>query len=300
MRILLQFPEGLKRLALEEAGRLERKGNEVFISSSPCFGACDIALDEARAIRAKKIIHWGHSDFGVKAGIPVEYVEYPIPVDLKRVLPKVLLKLREFGRVGLVTTVQHIPQLKDLRRELQKHGKTVLVSKGTRTKYPGQILGCDVGAAKSIDDRVDCFLYLGGGFFHPLMDVESPVLKADPFSGEVKWMDDGIRQARRRRKGAMAALISAKNVGILISTKTGQKDIRCSLAVKRRLERTDKRCVLLVSNFVDFASLTNFGKLDCYVNTACPRLSDDYELAGKRIINYRDAMIVAKILEGKR
>ena len=47
MRILLQFPEGLKQEALSHAKKLEKEGNEVFISASPTFGACDLALDEA-------------------------------------------------------------------------------------------------------------------------------------------------------------------------------------------------------------------------------------------------------------
>ena len=39
MRILLQFPEGLKQKALGHAKALELEGNEVFISASPTYGA---------------------------------------------------------------------------------------------------------------------------------------------------------------------------------------------------------------------------------------------------------------------
>ena len=63
MRVLLQFPEGLKRLALEYAQKYEAQGHEVFVSSSSCYGACDLALDEAKKIGAKKIVHFGHSKF---------------------------------------------------------------------------------------------------------------------------------------------------------------------------------------------------------------------------------------------
>ena len=64
MKILLQFPEGLKQKAVEIAKKYEKKGDVVFLSAAPCYGACDLALDEARAIGAKKIIHFGHSPFG--------------------------------------------------------------------------------------------------------------------------------------------------------------------------------------------------------------------------------------------
>ena len=63
MRILIQFPEGLKQKALEYAQSLEKEGNEVFISASPNFGACDLALDEARNLKADKLIHYGHAEF---------------------------------------------------------------------------------------------------------------------------------------------------------------------------------------------------------------------------------------------
>jgi 2-(3-amino-3-carboxypropyl)histidine synthase len=75
MRILLQFPEGLKQQALSHAKRLESEGNEVFVSASPTFGACDLALDEARAINADKLVHFGHCEFQ-KVDFNVEYVAY--------------------------------------------------------------------------------------------------------------------------------------------------------------------------------------------------------------------------------
>ena len=51
MKILLQFPEGLKQHALKYAEKLEKEGDSVFISCSPTYGACDIAIDEAKAIK---------------------------------------------------------------------------------------------------------------------------------------------------------------------------------------------------------------------------------------------------------
>ncbi|MBI4399825.1 diphthamide synthesis protein, partial [Candidatus Micrarchaeota archaeon] len=70
MRVLLQFPEGLKSKALKIAKKYEKKGYEVFISSSPCYGACDIAIEEAKACKADKILHFGHAEF--------TKIDYPI------------------------------------------------------------------------------------------------------------------------------------------------------------------------------------------------------------------------------
>ena len=81
MRILLQFPEGLKQKALEHAKRLEKGGDEVFISASPTFGACDLAIDEAKNIKADKLVHFGHGEFH-KADFNVEYVPYEMTASL--------------------------------------------------------------------------------------------------------------------------------------------------------------------------------------------------------------------------
>ncbi|MFH1470893.1 MAG: diphthamide biosynthesis enzyme Dph2 [Candidatus Micrarchaeota archaeon] len=299
MRILLQFPEGLKKLAFEEAGKLEREGHEVFVSSAECFGACDLALEEARAIGAKKIIHWGHSDFGVKTRIPVEYREYSIGVEMESIIKKALPELSKFQKIGIITTVQHIPQLHGIKTELEQAGKIVFIGKGNRAKYAGQVLGCDFGAAKQIESDSDCILYFGGGLFHAMVEVHKPVLRVDPFSGQIEWMDEKIENARKSRRGAMNALILAKNVGILVSTKPGQKDARAAIKVKNVLDGFGKRCLVLVADKVNFETLRNFGSFDCYVNTACPRISDDFGLAGKPVINFHDAMLVAKMLVKK-
>ena len=81
MRILLQFPEGLKQKALEHAKRLEKGGDEVFISASPTFGACDLAIDEAKNIKADKLIHFGHGEFH-NVDFNVEYVPYEMTASL--------------------------------------------------------------------------------------------------------------------------------------------------------------------------------------------------------------------------
>jgi 2-(3-amino-3-carboxypropyl)histidine synthase len=296
MRILLQFPEGLKKLALDEAKNLEGEGHEVFISASQCFGACDLALDEARAIGAERIIHWGHSDFGVRSRIPVEYREYRLTVDVKSVISTALPKLIGYERIGVLTTVQHLDQLDELKSLLREAGKKVFIGRGTRARYPGQVLGCDSGAAEEVEGKVDCYLYFGGGLFHPKFETRRRVLRADPFSGKAEWMDRQMGLARKRRKAGMNALVAAKSVGILVSTKPGQKSVANALRVSRELEKCGKRCPLLVSNTFDFGALRNFRGIDCYVNSACPRLSEDSEAAGKPIINLQDAISVARML----
>src|SRR5271170_2699404 len=109
MRILLQFPEGLKQEALRHAKKLEAEGHEVVISASPTFGACDLALDEARNIKAEKLVHFGHAEFH-HVDFNVEYISYEVDADLS-ILLKSLEKLEKFKTIGIMTTIQHIHQL---------------------------------------------------------------------------------------------------------------------------------------------------------------------------------------------
>jgi len=295
MRLLLQFPEGLKKLALEKAKEYEKQGHEVFISSAQCFGACDIALEEARAVKADKIIHFGHAEF-MKVPFPVEYVEYPLDVEYEGVMKKALGELGKYEKIGLITTVQHVHQLPELRAFLEKAGKKVFIGKGALAKHEGQVLGCDTLAASSIAKDVDCFLYFGGGQFHPLgVEAGKPVLIADPFSNSVKWLD--AKSAEKRTKGLLTRAVDAKRFGILVSTKIGQNNLKGAEEAKRKIEASGREAEILVSNFIDFDALENFQSFDAYVNTACPRMRDDFERAKKPVLNLGDLALLLRLIE---
>jgi len=301
MRVLLQLPEGLKGKALKLAEKLEREGKEVVISCSPCYGGCDIALEEARKCKADRIIQYGHSPFPIKSRIPIEFVEYRTPVKFKRVIKKALKELRGFKKIGLVTTVQHIGQLGEIKGFLERNGKKVFVGRhGKRAKYNGQILGCDVGSVRSIEKKVDCFLFFGGGLFHAVggaVATEKPFLAVDPFMRNLKWMEEGRRKEMGRRKGALLAALTAKNFGIICSTKPGQFNLKTARKLKGMLKRNGRNAEILICNEVNYESLNNFLEIDCFVNTACPRIAEDYERVRKPILGVEE---VEKIIKIKR
>jgi 2-(3-amino-3-carboxypropyl)histidine synthase len=309
LRILLQFPEGLKEKACEIAEKLEAEGNEVFISAAPCFGACDIALAEAEACRADKIIHYGHAEFplGKKAKIPVEYVEFRSDVDLKPVVLKALEdpEFRKCAKVGLITTVQHVGKLGEVKALLEENGKTVLIGKhGPKAKYDGQVLGCDATAAVNVDGKVDCILYVGGGLFHPIGAARActkKVLSADPFLGKIMWLDEEKRRYEKRRRGALAAAVSAQRFGIIVSVKPGQENLRAAVGLKKAFERIGRKAEILLTDIVNPESLANFRCFDAYVNTACPRIViDDYMRFEKPILNFDDALELVEELKKSR
>ena len=286
MKILLQFPEGLKQKALEEADRLQKEGHQVFISSSPCYGACDLCLDEARALKADKIIHFGHSEYlHGKQEIPVEYVEWKVDVPIEN-LSAALPHLKGMEKIALVTTVQHIHQFPKMKEFFEKNGISVLSGKGCFAKYEGQVLGCDPTAALSVAEHADCILFIGTGKFHPTSIIsDKPVFSFDPFAKAFADLSPEIKKLRKKRQGALAKALDAKIFGILISTKPGQFCLQIAEWAKKELEAKGKKAYLLVSNEINPLSLENFRKIDCYINTACPRLSEDTEMFRKPILN---------------
>jgi 2-(3-amino-3-carboxypropyl)histidine synthase len=275
MRILLQFPEGLKQQALKHAKMLELEGNEVFISASPSFGACDLALDEAKSIKADKIVHFGHSEF-CKADLNVEYVEYRVdaPLDM---LESSLPYLKGFETLGLVTTIQHVHQLETIKEFYERNGKKVLIGRPYGSaKRAGQVLGCDVGSAASIDGDVSAFVYFGGGMFHPLgalLSTTKPFFVVDPFMNKVESIDGYRETYRKKSRGKVLAALDARNFAIMVSTKPGQFNIESAEALKSRIREAGLCAEIVVANTFDFDSLNNMLEFDAFVNTACPRLA---------------------------
>lgn len=298
MRILLQFPEGLKQRALAHAEALEREGNEVFISASPTFGACDLALDEARNIKADKLVHFGHGEFH-HVDFNVEYVEYQIdaPLDL---LPESLEQLRPFKTIGLSTTIQHVHQLEAVKAFFEAEGKTVVIGRPYGfAKKPGQILGCDMGSSASIDKSVDAHVYFGGGLFHPLgalLATAKPFLVIEPFAGKIEFIDRYREIYQKRSRGKILGSLEARRFGILVSTKNGQHNMNLGRLIKTKLEQNGLKAEILVANTFDFTSINNMMEFDAFVNTACPRIAiDDTDRLRKPLLSANELMEVIRM-----
>ena len=298
MRILLQFPEGLKQEALKHAKRLESEGNEVFVSASPTFGACDLALDEARSLKVEKLIHFGHAEFQ-HVDFNVEYVEYRIDAPLT-LLDRSLDMLKGFKTIGIVTTIQHVHQLNSIREFYERNGKIVVIGKPYGfAKMPGQILGCDVGSSASIDRIVDAHVYFGGGIFHPLgalLATTKPFLAIEPFGNRIEFIDRMRETYARKSRGKVLASLEAKNFGVMLTTKNGQHNAQLAGLLKKRIEEQGLSAAILVANTFDFESLNNMREFDAFVNTACPRLAvDDTDRLSKPLLSANELMEVLRM-----
>ncbi len=302
MRILLQFPEGLKQKAIEHAKRYEKEGHEVFLSASACYGACDLALDEAKAINADKIIHFGHAPFIRKnLDVEVEYIEFRLDADLVK-FEEAIKSVKE-KTIVLATTVQHIHQLEQMKLILERSGKKVLIGKGALAAYPGQVLGCDSSAVTNVAKEADAIIFVGDGNFHALAidgEIKKPVFVIQPKTGNMRQINDEIERLRKRRRGAIIAAVDAKNFGIILSTKPGQLHLALAQKMKADLEKNNKQAEILVGNEISPLALNNFMSFDCYIISACPRIADDSEMFGKPTLNAGMFAELMRIMKGMK
>jgi 2-(3-amino-3-carboxypropyl)histidine synthase len=289
-KVLLQIPEGLKTKAQAMADILSREGMEAVVSVEPCFGSCDLRGNEAKALGCDAILHVGHSSLGLKADVPVIYEECRQDFDPVPLLEKHISQL-PYKSICLVTTIQHIGSLENARALLEKKGKAVHIGRPDHAKYPGQILGCDHSAALSMEDKVECFLYIGSGLFHPLglaEKTEKPVLFLDIESSELKDLSEERTKRQKIRAANLAKASMSENFGILVSTKPGQMNMKNAEKAKKALEAKEKRAWILAADLITPEKLLGL-KIDCLVNCACPRMTEDVSLFKKPIITAEEA-----------
>jgi 2-(3-amino-3-carboxypropyl)histidine synthase len=300
MRILLQFPAGLKQKAIELAKKYEDEGHDVYLSASACYGACDIAIDEARWLKVDKIIHFGHNKYGkLDAGIPVEYVEYRVDIDVS-CLEKALPALKQYKKLAVGMTVQHSHQFGMVKEYLEKNSKTVLLGKGKLAQEPGQVLGCDASAVLNAKDA-DAILFIGNGMFHPLaLDSNLPVFIFNPLDGKIRQINDEVEKLRKKRQGNIVKALSCKRFGILLSTKPGQFNLPQAKLAKKELEKRGLEAKILVANELEPLNVNDFMAFDCYVNTACPRMSDDTEEYRKPVLTMAMLNELLKLIDANK
>jgi len=194
-------------------------------------------------------------------------------------------------KVGLVTTVQFIGQIKEVKSQLEKEGKKVFLGRGKHTVYQGQVLGCDVNSALSISNKVDAFLYIGSGLFHPIaisLKTKKDVFTFNPLTNKFSKVDKKeAEKINKKKKGALIKFLSSKEIGVIVTTKPGQEQLKKAFELKNKFK--DKNFYFLTFNTINFNQLENFPFIECFVNTACPRIAlDDSVNISKSIINLKD------------
>ncbi len=293
--ILLQLPEGLKKEASKLVKTIKENTNsEVIVSGEPCWGACDIALDEARNLKADLIVLYGHAPF-MKINFPILYIEARYETNIEDLIKKSLKEIKDFKRIALVCSVQHMHQIPIAEKILKDNSKEVYIPpKKGFAFYPGQVLGCEYNGLKSIKDKFDAILVIGNDF-HALgaaLAIPKKVILIDPFNREIHDMSVKREKIIRQRIIAINKVKDARKIGIIIDNKPGQH-FGSAYHIKNKLEKEDKEVVLISMNEITDDKLVNLHDIQAFIETACPRIStEDYARFSKPVINYREALVV--------
>ncbi len=179
-----------------------------------------------------------------------------MPAELK-FNKQLLKKIKINEKFKVVTTLQY---LKEIRKYFPK---------------AKQILGC------SNPEKFSAYLYIGTGKFHPLRLARftDNIYILNPETGQFyKLSKEEIIQYKNSLKSKLIKYYSAKKYGIMVSTKPGQYNINKALKLSLKL----KNSYIFISNDISVSELENFPDIDCWINTACPRIEH------KNIINLED------------
>jgi 2-(3-amino-3-carboxypropyl)histidine synthase len=277
-RVLLQLPEGLKPEGLRLAKIIEKNGALPIISVDPCYGACDIAINEAESLGVDLIVHFGHSKLLTYERVPTIYIEARAKVPVDKAVEQALPLLSKYVKIGLATSVQHVHTLSRGRKILTKAGKTVIIGDSGQMSYPGQVTGCNYSNVKVIADEVDAFLFVGGGLFHALgvaLSTSKPTVIADPYDDRAFSIDDEAQKIIKQRWVSIEEARSAKTFGVIVGLKPAQKRIDKALKIRDLARKHGCAAYLLAAKEITTETLLEFPSIDAYVNTACPRISLD-------------------------
>lgn len=180
------------------------------------------------------------------------------------VIPKkVLAKLPKDKKLGLCASIQHSDQLKNIQKQIPN------------SILGGQTLGCRTEQVNKLKNKVDAFFFIGTGYFHPIKIALNNKLPVYCYNTDVETLQllpgDMVKEYEDMQMKQLGNFLHAKNVGILVTVKTGQHQL---YKAKQLMERKDKNYFLFAVDTVDQQRLIDFNFIDIWVNTACNRISD--------------------------
>lgn len=192
---------------------------------------------------------------------------------------------KNIDKIALFTTLQFIDSLPSIKAQLESKKLIVELLKPLHCKYQGQLLGCSISTFKT---DADAFLYIGDGMFHPIalkINNEKPVFAFNPFTKKLSEItENDTQKMQQQQKAALVNFHSSKEIGILVSTKPGQNNLKKAQELEKKYPY--KKFYLLLFDTLDFNQLENFPFIECYVNTACPRISyDDSDKFMKKVVD---------------
>ncbi|MEK6757967.1 MAG: diphthamide synthesis protein [Nanoarchaeota archaeon] len=131
-----------------------------------------------------------------------------------------------------------------------------------------QVLGC---SNPKLEKKTQAILLISDGKFHAVslaLATKLPVYLLSNNKLE-KISETEVHNLEKRQKSAYLKYLHADKVGILVSTKPGQQNLRKAIELKNQMK--NKKSYIFLSNNINTTEFENF-QIDSWVNTACPRM----------------------------
>ena len=280
----IQLPDGLRSHFREIAAQVEKKtGAQAAMLVEMCCGACMAEPQPGFDI----ILHVAHDELGPlkSAGTDarhasggqnrVLFVPYRPAMDVGRCVRAAIPLLKP--PVGVLTTSTHAGELSEVMRLLKVAGMEPLTAPGNRTGRKAVVLGCDLGAARKISKKVNTFLFIGSGAFHPVgaeLATGKQVIGADPYEGKARTFTEERDRLLRMRFAAIELARDANVFGVMLCLYPGQMRKRMAVSIRKMLRDGGKEATLLAARRFDPEMVAHLG-LEALVSTCCSRIALD-------------------------
>jgi 2-(3-amino-3-carboxypropyl)histidine synthase len=189
-------------------------------------------------------------------------------------------------KVTLAYSVQYINIAKSVKAFLEKKGFNIIGFK--------QVLGC---TKLSDEEKKHPILLISSGRFHAVnLAIQRNHSNQNKsaiyiYSNRIisKIDKEEIKKLKKDKELNLNKFFNSQNIGILVSTKPGQQNLKKAQELKNKIKRKypEKKVNLLISNNININELENF-QIDIWINTACPGLAYD----SSKIINYDEILAV--------
>lgn len=173
--------------------------------------------------------------------------------------------------IAIAYSIQYQDIAKQIKQTLSKTNKI--------TKFL-QVLGC---SKIKLPKQTQAILLITSGKFHAIsltLTTNLPIYIL--YNNQLeKISNKDIRKLKQKQKVAQLKFLNADKLGILISTKPGQQNLKKAITLKNSDKLKNKNSYLYIANQLNQNEFENFPQIQAWINTACPRLDMD----NSKIIN---------------
>ncbi|KAI8462937.1 MAG: putative diphthamide synthesis protein-domain-containing protein [Monoraphidium minutum] len=282
-RVALQFPEGLLMYACTIADILQDHAGveHVLVMGDVTYGACCVDDYSAAALGADFLVHYGHSCLVPVdvTGVPCLYVFVDIQMDVDHLVDCVALSFKPGTRLLLAGTIQFSSGVQVARQRLAGDYPGLGVPQ-VKPLSPGEVLGCTAPVVP--EGQYDAIVFVADGRFHleaiMIANPTIPAYRYDPYGRHLlseAYDHAGMRSARRK---AVAAAAPARRWGVVLGTLGRQGNPRIVELIEERLRARGLEYTLVLLSELSPQKLLAMGegRIDAWVQVACPRLSIDW------------------------